>query len=511
MKLSQSEVFEIICKLKPSNFKLPDVNIVTDEIAKILQIKAKQTSTVRSSSSCDVVIDSEDFNIIVDGEVEDETTVASKRNHKDFRSLGKRMQRECTQGLVDAIHQFIENEDGTLTEKEVLGYLLYRMNYVKNKEQPNFGSDLFHNPFQSVNYNVQKAVSIMHSLVLSKEQIRTMKRIMTSKGIYFPNTNEINEARKKLRPVSHSVLDGKGVGVNYCECVENTVSSIFSVLNETGKPIVPDSNITVIFKDGCDGAGQQVTWNSCSMKNAEQNMFQYGIVPLKVLSNDEVVWSSNSPNSPECLRPIYLVREKESNQEMIELVIKTTDAARHDMMNNGIDILYEGKVFHVNIVIKDTMKDLKLKRSISGLGGADCILCVSKTEDWSIEENILNGFNINRSAENNMELYNQLVQDGNITVKQGDFDTRKGLTKKPITSSDQHNITIVHSYINVTTWFLKLLYRMNSEYIVWRESKTRGTYQERKRTGFRNNIREYWVGTGCGLQWRCQGWYVNRW
>ena len=43
---------------------------------------------------------------------------------------------------------------------------------------------------------------------------------------------------------------------------------------------------------------------------------------------------------------------------------------------------------------------------------------------------------------------------------------------KPITTSDQHSICITHGYINVTKWFLKLLYCLNQEYLVWPESKT---------------------------------------
>ena len=51
----------------------------------------------------------------------------------------------------------------------------------------------------------------------------------------------------------------------------------------------------------------------------------------------------------------------------------------------------------------------------------------------------------------------------------GDFDTRQGLTKKPLTTSDQTSITITHSYINITTWFLKLLYRCHIDYKNWIE------------------------------------------
>ena len=46
-------------------------------------------------------------------------------------------------------------------------------------------------------------------------------------------------------------------------------------------------DLEMVFKDGGDGAGQQVVWNSKSMKDSKANMFQYGLTPLKL---------SNRPN-----------------------------------------------------------------------------------------------------------------------------------------------------------------------------------------------------------------------
>ena len=47
----------------------------------------------------------------------------------------------------------------------------------------------------------------MHHLVISKEQMKTMKKIMELNRIHLPNTTELNEARKKLCPVVTTILD----------------------------------------------------------------------------------------------------------------------------------------------------------------------------------------------------------------------------------------------------------------------------------------------------------------
>ena len=47
---------------------------------------------------------------------------------------------------------------------------------------------------------------------------------------------------------------------------------------------------------------------------------------------------------------------------------------------------------------------------------------------------------------------------------------RKGLTTMPLTISNQHHITITHSYINGISWFCKVLSRVMSKVHVWKLS-----------------------------------------
>ena len=55
-----------------------------------------------------------------------------------------------------------------------------------------------------------EAVSLMHSLVLSKEQTRKVRDFLATKNVEFPTTNQLLPIRKGLRPDTFSVLDGKG-------------------------------------------------------------------------------------------------------------------------------------------------------------------------------------------------------------------------------------------------------------------------------------------------------------
>ena len=84
------------------------------------------------------------------------------------------------------------------------------------------------------------------------------------------------------------------------------------------------------------------------------------------------------------------------------------------------------------------------------------------------------GFPITRNANSSVELYENLIfeGDGEIKRKNNDYEHRKGLTNKPLTTSDQQSITILHSYINVLGWFMKVIYRCNASHECWIEEKS---------------------------------------
>ena len=147
---------------------------------------------------------------------------------------------------------------------------------------------------------------------------------------------------------------------------------------------------------------------------------------------------------------------------MLDLFVNTTDEARDILTNTTNSIsLTNGKTYTVFHKVHDSMKDLKIKTELSGLAGADCIICDSRKADWKDAKKVEAGFPINRTAATTKEIYADLLKRGNgkLVRRNNDYCTRKGLTKKPRTSSDQHCICITHSLINGLGWCTKVMYR----------------------------------------------------
>ena len=97
---------------------------------------------------------------------------------------------------------------------------------------------------------------------------------------------------------------------------------------------------------------------------------------------------------------MFLIRGKETDEDLLSLVIPKTDEARKELAA-GVCARVGDKGVDMKVIIHDSMKDLKFKKYISGLGGADCILRKSQQKDWTDRERVSRGFPIERSAEDN--------------------------------------------------------------------------------------------------------------
>ena len=444
-----------------------------------------------------------------------EFTTTFSKSYKDFKYLEQRQKKNKTQPLLDMLEKFIDINQFSLTLTELLDYLKSQVQ-DKNKDVP------------AISFSPMEAVSFMHCMVLSKEQMRQTRYFLGQKGIEFPTANKLLPVRQSLRHPTYSIMDGKGRGLDIKELVSETLQSIIKIVKETS-PNQPLENLTFYLKDGGDGAGTMPALKSkkkCTDGAEDGNageedndgsdddededsdhMFKYGIIPLKLArnvegGNQEILWQNKVPNSARSLKPIYLIREVETDEELLDFVIKETDLARNEQNANGLTIsLGDETTISVSCVMKDSMKDLKFKKAISGLGGADCILCKSKVNDWTDLKKLEGGgFKINRSAEDTQKIFNSVLDDnGDIQIRAGDFATRSWVTQKTFSDSDQHCITITHSYINGKTWYLKMLYRCDIDFKKWvgkagycdhlKKSKKEVREVIKKKTGLRLDLR----------------------
>ncbi|CAF0796555.1 unnamed protein product [Didymodactylos carnosus] len=290
--------------------------------------------------------------------------------------------------------------------------------------------------------------------------------------IKIPNREYIRTHSKTLLPLTAPWRNNTGVFIQDRELViQLTVKRIIEMLHQQN--IVVPTKLEYREKTGHDGARNMAMYKSVNTPMESANIFSKMCVPLSLTdsSSGEVLWKNESPNSSHWCRPLALIAEKES-AELLYLVNKVFEPAEKYLQKNGMEFEYNSIKYELNIAIESSMKDLKVRTLETGLGGAGCLLCATKSHEWkdSNKINKIDYFAISRTAEKTMKLYSRMLNgDDEIVRKKNDYDNRQGLTSKPLSISDQHYIIITHQYINGTQWFLKIIYHLRAHILSWSE------------------------------------------
>ncbi|CAF1171235.1 unnamed protein product [Didymodactylos carnosus] len=317
--------------------------------------------------------------------------------------------------------------------------------------------------------DVDQTLALKSHLNLSRNDVDFLKSFQ-KEYVHIPNRNVIREHAHTLLPEIEECREKRGIMVESLkETTILTISRLFDQLTRMNKSL--PLNLTYKYKTGHDGAGGQSVYKASDNPMSDPNIFSKMYVPLSLsdTNTQEILWKNETPNSAFFTRPLALIAEKESG-DLIRFINESFEPQEKHLKENGLSFEHNGQKYKVSIVIEDSMKDMKVRTIESGLGGADCLMCFTRQSDWKNKEKIEDGsaFQITRTAEKTLKLYDEMVADsGEIKKTKNDYGTRAGLTTEPISSSDHHYITLTHQYINGTTWFLNIFYRVKANLLTW--------------------------------------------
>ena len=183
--------------------------------------------------------------------------------------MSQKQKRNVTEPLISMLGKFIETNNFDLSINQLLGYLLLRENGKSSNARAKIGRDIFMKKEEETTvFTPIEAVSLMHALVMSKEQTRKVKEFLAIKNVEFPTTNDLLPVRKSLRP------DTFCVGwLDYKNLVGDTISLVLHVVSETRE--MKEGNLQMYLKDGGDGAGTMPILKSKGAADDQDHIFQY--------------------------------------------------------------------------------------------------------------------------------------------------------------------------------------------------------------------------------------------
>merc|ERR1712096_14367 len=103
------------------------------------------------------------------------------------------------------------------------------------------------------------------------------------------------------------------------------------------------------------------------------------------------------------------------------------------------------------------MMDIKAANLYLGLGGAYCDLCDHSRADCHDPDVVRDGFEITRNVTDLHSLFEEVTDDDGVIIKhREDYDTRKGLTTKPIPNHEVISVQVLHALLRTFDHFMKI-------------------------------------------------------
>ena len=129
--------------------------------------------------------------------------------------------------------------DKNLSMNQLIGYLLYRVNYHSNRTFAEIGQTMEENGdfAATAKLSVNETIAMQSYLDLSKYDLRFLKAILDDK-VHMPNTTDVLCVKKCLRPDLNECRDSRGIMMkSRRNMVIRTVQRLIDVAKSQGKQI----------------------------------------------------------------------------------------------------------------------------------------------------------------------------------------------------------------------------------------------------------------------------------
>ena len=480
--------FVDICKSATQPFQKPNWKQVTEAICEEMDIedddklqtnlsRLKQRYTTfmskrkgkssgqRSSLTCsDVVLEREKLT------PKQEVVPEKKRKIKPLADLGNKQLKNRTEIIWNSVEKFA-NENNE-TPLRILGLLLKK---CKNKDAQQFGDELWQKPQDDVTEYPSKlvskdaAIAIMVDCSLGRETYTKLRKILKQEGHkILPSWTQLRRTQDVISPKPSALKEPhNGVMMAYEQSMKVTAKRIMESMATT---IIPNPAVMNI-KFGFDGSGSHAIYRQLNNEETN-NIIMTMFCPLTIEdSSGNKKWIQKTPNSALTHRPLALQLGKESNQSL--QFLKVFEDTINKMTSDGCMVVVRGKEISLKVNIISHMMDMKAANLYLGLGGAYCDLCDISKADCHDVERVKQGFAITRSITSLHSLFDDIsTEDGSVVKSHNDYETRKGLTTKPIPNHEVLSVQVLHALLRTLDHFMKIIVHLRAGVHDWSESKT---------------------------------------
>lgn len=302
-----------------------------------------------------------------------EASTSSCTPRKPFEELSSRQKRKRIQTLSDSLspeeltRSTVKNlkDSGNEEVSRILDH------FIKHPEDIHrFQSKLSDNKV----YSSEKALGLLVSLKLSKWQYMSLRESANELHVgLFPSYFKVGQAKQDCYPSKeYLTVTEEGAQIKLQALLDLTLSRLISA-NQL--ELNTKANVKLVSKWGYDGASGQSNYKQKADFD-DSSIFMISLVPIRLLSDDVIMWENDRPSSTFYCRPIMFKFMKET---------KESAEKERKVVEDQIKILHPTKVGDVSVSheLLLTMIDGKISSYISDTSPASCDICKAKPSEMN--------------------------------------------------------------------------------------------------------------------------------
>lgn len=305
---------------------------------------------------------------------------------------------------------------------------------------------------------LEEGCALIYNINLSINQYQKLRQTLLPYDVELPTRNDIDEYKKSLQPN----LSESSALKCCCSLKDLAVQTTKALLNGCSEDLFSsDTNeLHVLSKFGLDGSGShKIRHQTADGTSGKMTNFIGAFwCPLVIEHNNQEIWRNPLPNSIVYARPVCLVREKETRDNLLTHFKPILDEAK--LLENSFDIVVKNTEVQLKVKTEISMVDCKMVSLLQGDSGGFCHYCFVNRQNANDPLIIAQGFHIEKTLEQMEETWKE-VEAGNISWSD---PRRAGQCHEPITSTNMRYFAVLHQKLRSFDHCLKLMYHLVADY-----------------------------------------------
>lgn len=221
----------------------------------------------------------------------------------------------------------------------------------------------------------EKALAIIVRANLTKSAYEIIREPAKDR---YPSYHKVADEKRKCYPADNFfIVTEISVKIVLQGVLDKTVERLLLFLEKESKgycSTVPE-NLVLMIKWGCDGASgiPEYKQKFANSAHKDSHVFFTSFVPLRLSSEEDIIWDNRRPGSPFWCRPVHLQFLPETD----ELILQECEQMSDEINNlRAFETTFCGKKVVITYSLFLTMIDGKIVNTLTGTSSAQrCYAC----------------------------------------------------------------------------------------------------------------------------------------